>query len=80
MGIPPITGAEGRKIFDFGNPRSLEKALPGKELHRIIYYIYLLKLLLQNVEEILFGQIFLGAHTAQMVSKHARVHCCDDKS
>ena len=30
----PMVGAEGRKIFDFDNPRSLEKALSGKELHR----------------------------------------------
>ena len=30
----PIVGAEGSKIFDFDNPRSLEKALSGKELHR----------------------------------------------
>ena len=26
--------AEGTKIFDFDNPRSLEKALSGTELHR----------------------------------------------
>ena len=25
--------AEGTKIFDFANPRSLEKALSGEELH-----------------------------------------------
>ena len=47
-------GAEGTEIFDFDNPRSLEKALSGKELHRKLL------LLLRNVEEILFGQIFLG--------------------
>ena len=27
-------GAEGTKIFDFDNPRSLEKALSGTELHQ----------------------------------------------
>ena len=32
---PPMAGAEGTKIFDFDNPRSLEKALLGKELHQI---------------------------------------------
>ena len=26
-------GLRGQKIFDFDNPRSLEKALSGKELH-----------------------------------------------
>ena len=29
-----MMGAEGTKIFDFDNPRSLEKALSGKELYR----------------------------------------------
>ena len=29
-----MVGAEGTKIFDFDNPTSLEKALPGKELHQ----------------------------------------------
>ena len=29
-----MVGAEGMKIFDFDNPRLLEKALSGKELHR----------------------------------------------
>ena len=34
---PPshMVGAEGTKIFDFNNPRLLEKALLGKELHQI---------------------------------------------
>ena len=36
-----MVGADGTKIFDFDNPRSLEKALSGKELHR--NYFYLLK-------------------------------------
>ena len=27
-------GAEGTKIFDFDNPRSLEEALSGTELHQ----------------------------------------------
>ena len=31
---PPMVGAEGTKIFDFDNPRLLEKALSGTELHR----------------------------------------------
>ena len=31
--IPPDGGADGTKIFDFDNPRLLEKALLGKELH-----------------------------------------------
>ena len=29
-----MVGAEGTKIFDFDNPRLLEKALSGKELHQ----------------------------------------------
>ena len=29
-----MMGAEGKKTFDFDNPRSLEKALLGRELHR----------------------------------------------
>ena len=29
-----MVGAEGMKFFDFDNPRSLEKALSGKELHQ----------------------------------------------
>ena len=37
----------------------------------------MLKLLLKNVEEILFGRIFLGAHTTQTVSKHVWVCRCD---
>ena len=69
----PMVGAERMKIFDFDNPWSQEKALLGKGLHQIIYYIYLLKLLLKNVEEILFGCTFLGAHIAQTVSKHVWV-------
>ena len=32
--VPPMTGAEGKKIFDFDNPRLLEKALLQKELHQ----------------------------------------------
>ena len=32
--VTPMVGAEGTKIFDFDNPRSLEKALSGKKLHR----------------------------------------------
>ena len=31
---PPMVGAERTKIFDFDNPRLLEKALSGKELYR----------------------------------------------
>ena len=31
---PAMLGAEGMKIFDFDNPRSLEKALSGTELHQ----------------------------------------------
>ena len=32
---PPLyVGAEGQKIFNFDNPRLLEKALLGKELHQ----------------------------------------------
>ena len=31
---PLMVGAEGMKIFDFDNPRLLEKALSGKELHQ----------------------------------------------
>ena len=59
-----MVGNEGTKIFDFDNPTSLEKALSGKELH---WKLLLLtkstkstKTTSQNVEEILFGQIFLG--------------------
>ena len=29
-----MVGAKGMKIFDFDNPRSLEKALSGKQLDR----------------------------------------------
>ena len=29
-----MVGTEGTRMFDFDNPRSLEKALSGKELHR----------------------------------------------
>ena len=36
-----MVGAEGTKMFDFDNPRLLQKALPGTELHR--NYFYLLK-------------------------------------
>ena len=32
--VPRMVEVEGTNIFDFDNPRSLEKALPGKELHR----------------------------------------------
>ena len=45
------------KFFDFDNLRSLENALSGTELHQKLL------LLLKNVEEILFGQIFYGANT-----------------
>ena len=68
-----MVGAEGTKTFDFDNPRSLEKALSEKELHRK----KVLKLLLKNVEEILFGWVFLGAHTAQTVSKQVWVCPCE---
>ena len=69
-----MVGAEGTKIFDFDNPRSLERHFRETNYIKLfIYYIYLLKLLLKNVEEILFGRIFLGAHTTQTVSKHVCV-------
>ena len=32
--VTPHGGDEGSKIFNFDNPRLLEKALSGKELHR----------------------------------------------
>ena len=35
---PQMVGAEGMKIFNFGNPRLLEKALHGKELHQKLLY------------------------------------------
>ena len=78
-----MVGAEGTKLFDFDNPRVLEKALSGKELHQ--NYFYLLKStkstkttsqkcwFLKNVEEILFGRIFLGTQTVQTVSKRVWV-------
>ena len=39
-------------------------------------HVTVLKLLLKNVEEILFGRIFLGSHTSEMVSKRVCVHWC----
>ena len=65
--------------FDFDNPRFLEKALLGKELRQKLLLLTksttqnYSKLLLKNFEEILFGWIFLGTHTAQAVSKHVWV-------
>ena len=35
----PMVEAEGTKIFHFDNPRLLEKALLGKELHRGFYLL-----------------------------------------
>ena len=59
-----MVGAEGTKNFYFDNPRSLEKALSGTELHRkllrLTKVLKVLKLLLKNVEEIL-GRIFSGS-------------------
>ena len=73
-----MVGAEGMKIFDFDNTRLLEKALSGTELHRkLLPLLKALKLLLQNVEEILFEQIFLGAHTGQTVSKNLHLNMPD---
>ena len=37
----PMVGDQGMKIFDFDNPRLLEKALSGKELHQMAVYKYL---------------------------------------
>ena len=51
-----MVGTERRKILDFDDPRSLEKALSEKESHQ--------KLFFKIVEEILYWRIFLGAHTA----------------
>ena len=34
LGIPFTRVTVNSKIFDFDNPRSLEKAISGKELHR----------------------------------------------
>ena len=71
-----MVGAEGTKICDFDNPRSVEKTLPGITSKITSTYkkiLKVLKLLLKNVEEILFGRIFLGAHTGQTVSKHVWV-------
>ena len=69
-----MVGAKGTKTFDFDNPRLLGKALSGTELHRKLLLLYkvlkVLNLLLKNAEEILFGLIFFGTHTGQMVSKH----------
>ena len=39
-----------------------------------------LTLLLKNVEEMLFGWIFFGAHTTQMVPKHIWVGWCLDST
>ena len=36
---PSMAGAEWTKNFDFDNPRSLEKTLSGKELHRKLLLI-----------------------------------------
>ena len=66
-----MVGTEGTKIFDFDNSRSLEKGLSGNELHRKLLLLTkkVLKLLLKNVKKILFGRIFLGALTAQTVTR-----------
>ena len=72
-------GLRGQKILILTTLESLEKALLGTELYTLkITSTYqkvlkVLQLLLKNVEEILFGQIFLGTHTGQTVSKHVSV-------
>ena len=47
-----MVGAEGTKIFDFDNPRLLEKALMGKELYQKLLLLTkstkVLKLLLKK--------------------------------
>ena len=65
---------EGTKNFDFDNPRLLEKALPEKKLHQKLILLLKSTKGTKNLEEILFGWIFLGAHTTQTVSKHTWVH------
>ena len=40
-------------------------------------YLKVLKLLPKNVEEILFGGIFLGIYTGQTISKHVWVRQCN---
>ena len=67
-----MIGAERTKMFDFDNSRLLEKALKGKRLYRKLLLLTKLlkstkstKTTSQNVEEISFGRIFVGAHTVQ---------------
>ena len=71
---PKLVRAEGTKNFDFDNPRSLEKALTEKKLHQKLILLLKSTKGTKNLEEILFGWIFLGAHTTQTVSKHTWVH------
>ena len=73
---PPfkLVRVEGTKNFDFDNPRLLEKALPEKKLHQKLILLLKSTKGTKNLEEILFGWIFLGAHTTQTVSKHTWVH------
>ena len=73
---PPWWGLRGWNFLILITLDCLKRCFWEKNhIKLFIYYIYLLKLLLKNVEEI-FGQIFLGAHSTETVSKHVWVcHC-----
>ena len=76
--LPPMVGAEGMKIFDFDNPRLLEKALSGKELHRIAVYKYLFtKTISQKCwKNIIWADFFVAPIPHKQYQKHIWVHHC----
>ena len=71
---PPMVGARGQKNLILTTLNCWKR--PFWEQNYIENYFYLLKLLkllLKNVEELLFGGIFLGTFTGQTVLKHVWV-------
>ena len=74
----PWLGLRGQKLLilitlDCWKRHFLEKNYIENSFY-LLKVLKVLKLLFENVEEILFGWIFLGAHNAQMLSKHVWVH------
>ena len=72
-----MVGAEGMKILILTTLGCWKRHFQEQNyIENYFYLLKVLKLLLKNVEEILFGQIFWGAHTGQTAPKQVWVCWC----
>ena len=82
--LPPWWGLRGWKFLILTTLNRWKRHFWEKNYIKNYFYLLkstkVLKLLLKNVEEILFEQIFLGTHTSQTVSKHVWVCRCKEST